>query len=149
MRRTARAFTLGATLLSAACAGHGISLRSTSHATDPSLLLSCARSVASERGLGDITQPVGALELQAKSSVEMPAPETDGTPSYDVLTVKLSPWRSGFRMLVGSTSYALRQLRTASVGTSVARSEWVGTQTSTRVALVRDAVLNQCGTIGN
>jgi hypothetical protein len=150
MRRPLRAFTLGAALLSAACAGHGLNLRPSSRPTDPALLLSCARSVASERGLGEITQPAGSLELQAKSAVDASnSAEHAATPSYDVLTVKISQAQKGVRMLVGGASYVLRQLRGGGVGTSAAKTEWVGTQPSERVALVRDAVLTQCGTLGN
>ena len=150
MRRPLRAFTLGAALLSAACAGHGISLGTSNRPTDPALLLSCARSVASERGLGEITQSPETMELQAKSAVDVSTPSERGTtPSYDVLTVKIAQAKQGLRMLVGSSSYALRQLRAGGVGTSAAKTEWVGTPPSERVALARDAVLSQCGTLGN
>src|SRR5438067_290338 len=148
MRRSARVLSLVVPALTAAlasaCAGHGITLGPAGHPTDPALLLSCARSVATERGLGDVTQPAGALELQAKSTITAP------TPSYDLLTVKIAQEKKGdFRMLVGGASYALRQLRSSGVGTSSSKPEWVGTSPSERVALVRDAVLTQCGTLGN
>jgi hypothetical protein len=148
MRRSALALTFGVTLLTAACSRNGMQLAVSNKPADPSLLLSCARSVASERGLGEITQNSEAMELQAKSAVDVAA--SGGTaPSYDLLTVKLSPARKGLRMLVGSASYALRQLRSGGVGSAAQKSEWVSTSPSTRVALVRDAVLDQCGTIGD
>ena len=68
MRRTARAFTLGATLLlGAACSRNAMNLAVANRPADPTLLLSCVRSVAAERGLGEITQTSGTL--QAKSPV--------------------------------------------------------------------------------
>lgn len=150
MRRPLRAFTLGASLLSAACAGHGLTFRPTARPADPALLLSCARNVASERGLGEITMSAEPMQLQAKSAVDVSAgAERAATPSYDVLTVQLSRAKQGVRMLVGGASYALRQLRGGSIGSSAAKTEWVGTPPSERVALARDAVLSQCGTLGN
>ena len=43
--------------------------------------------------------------------------------------------------------YVLRSLRPA--GADAAKNEWVGTSPSSRVALARDAVLTQCGNLGN
>ena len=151
MRRPVRAFVFGASLLSAACAGHGLTLRPTARPSDPALLLSCARNVATERGLGEITMSAEPMELQAKSVVDVSAgAERGGTPSYDVLTVQLSRGaKQGVRMLVGGASFALRQLRGGGIGSSAAKTEWVGTQPSERVALARDAVLTQCGTLGS
>jgi hypothetical protein len=150
MRRPLRAFPLGAALLSAACSGHGLTLRPSARPADPALLLSCARNVAAERGLGEVTMSAEPMQLQAKSAVDVSAAaERSTTPSYDVLTVQLSHAKQGVKMLVGGASYALRQLRGASIGSSAAKTEWVGTQPSERVALARDAVLSQCGTLGN
>jgi hypothetical protein len=147
MRRTARAFTIVATLVAtAACNRNGLNLAVSNHPTDPALLMSCARSVASDRGLPVISQSDGTL--QAKSVVATPGDESVA-PSYDVLTVKLSPAKRGLSMLVGSASFALRQLRGGGVGTAAAKTEWVGTAPSTRVALARDAVLAQCGSLGS
>lgn len=147
MRRSARAFTLGATLLgAAACNRNAMNLAVANHPANPALLMSCARTVATERGLADVTQ--SSETLQAKSAVAA-AGEQGVTPTYDVLTVTLSPAKQGLRMLVGSTSFVLRQLRNGGVGTSAAKAEWVGTAPSSRVALARDAVLTQCGSLGN
>ncbi|MBV9879976.1 MAG: hypothetical protein JO180_05735 [Gemmatirosa sp.] len=151
MRRRASAIvlTLAAPLALAACAGHGLTLSTGSNAPpDPTLLLSCARAVAADRGLGVISQAPEQFELQARSAVES---SVAAAPSYDVLTVKLSPAKRGFRMLVSSASYALHQLRGATgPGSSVApKTEWIGTSPSSRVALARDAVLDQCGSVGN
>ena len=147
MRRSARAFTLGATLLSAACAGHGITLSTTSRPADPALLLSCARSVASEHGLAQITQ--SSAQLEARTPMAVQTSEERGSASYDVLTVKLSRAKEGLRMLVGSATYALRGLRAGGVGSSTVKTEWVPLAPSEQVALARDAVLNKCGTLGN
>jgi hypothetical protein len=125
-------------ILSAGCAGRGISLSTNNHPQDPALLLSCARAVATDQGLGVVTQSSDAFEIQAKSSVD--------TPTRDVLTVTLSPAKKGFQMLVGGASYVVRQLR-GGTGDAV-RSEWVGTSPSHRVAVARDAVLTQCGSLG-
>ena len=61
MRRSARVLSLVVPALTAAlasaCAGHGITLGPAGHPTDPALLLSCARSVATERGLGEAPFP--------------------------------------------------------------------------------------------
>jgi hypothetical protein len=151
MRRSFRALTLGTTLLTAACGGRALSLGAATRPVDRSLILSCVRSVASERGLGEITQSAETMELQAKSTVQMPDEERGGTPTYDVLTVKLAQANKGMRMLVGSASFVLHQLRgnSGSVGTSAPKTEWVGSEPSTRVTLARDAVLTQCGSLGN
>jgi hypothetical protein len=147
----ARSACLSALLLTTACAGRGLTFATTTRPNDPNLLLSCARTVAADQGLGVVTQSSEQFELQAKSAVEAAsepsaaAPQGDQT--YDVLTVKLSPAKRGFEMLVGSASYVLRSLRPA--GADAAKNEWVGTSPSSRVALARDAVLTQCGNLGN
>ena len=142
------ALALGVSLIGTACAGRGPNIGSRSRPTDPALLLSCARSVASERGLGEVTLSPESMELQAKSSVAVSPTSARGpAPSYDVLTVRISRAKQGLRMLVGGASYAMRQLRGGG-GTSTATPEWGGTQPWERVALVRDAVLDQCGTLG-
>ena len=146
MRRPARALVLAVTAVTGACSRNGLQLNVSSQPADPALLLSCARTVASQRGLGEITQ--SAEELQAKSAVDVPGAR-GGAPSYDMLTVRLAPEKAGMRMVVGSSSFALRQLGAGGVGTAAPKTEWVNTTPSTRVALVRDAVLDQCGTIGN
>jgi len=137
-------------VLATACAGRGLTFSTTTRPNDPNLLLSCARNVASEQGLGVVTERSGQFELEAKSPPEAPAPSSSASAAaqtYDVLTVKLSPVKRGFEMLVGSASYALRSLRGATA--DAAKSEWVGTSPSSRVALARDAVLTQCGNLGN
>lgn len=150
MRRRAPLLALALVVLPLGACSRAIALATgSSSPPNPDLVLSCARAVATDRGLGVISAT--SDELQAKSAVETNA--TSATPSYDVLTVKLSPAKQGFRMLVGSASYVLRQLRGATPqgGSSAggSKAEWVGTQPSTRVAMARDAVLNKCGSIGN
>src|SRR4051794_33058858 len=103
MRRRVTSLALALLVAPLGACAHGISL--TGHASappDPALLLSCARNIAADQGLAVISQPE-RLELQAKSAVET-APTSDRAtvPSYDELTVKLSPAKEGFRMLVGS-----------------------------------------------
>src|SRR5687768_14942691 len=99
MRRSARAIALGLTLLTAACSRNGLQLAVSSAPADPALLLSCARSVATERGFGDITQSAEPMGLQAKSVVEVPGANGSAS-SYDLLTVQLAPAKKGVRMLV-------------------------------------------------
>jgi hypothetical protein len=154
MRRRVPSLALALLVAPLGACAHGISLTTgSSSPPDPALLMSCARSIATDQGLGVISQPPGQYEMQAKSVVETPTtPDRAAAPSYDVLTVKLSPAKEGFRMLVGSASYVLRQLRGVTTGGSSAggsKAEWVGTSPSTRVALARDAVLTKCGSLGN
>ena len=142
----ARSVCLSAVLVSA-CAGRSLTFATTTRPNDPNLLLSCARTVATDQGLGVVTQANGQLELQAKSAVEGPEDAPSAPRTYDVLTVKLSPAKRGFEMLVGSASYVLRSLRPG--GKDAANDEWAATSPSQRVALARDAVLTQCGNLGN
>jgi hypothetical protein len=148
MRRSPRASLLvvATLLLGTACSRNAMQLNVAQRPADPALLLSCARSVASHRGLGEIAE--SGEQLQAKSPVVTDV-DQGATPTYDVLTVKFSRARKGLNMLVGSTSFVLRQLRTGGVGTAAARSEWVGTTPSARAVQVRDAVLQQCGSLGH
>lgn len=140
--------TSAATLLLAAtaCASGGITLSTNSKPRDPNLLLSCARTVASQQGLAIVPTSAPGYELQAKSPVEPTTIGSAAVPSYDVLTVTLSPAKRGFAMLVGGASYVLRSLRGGA--SDAAKTEWVGTSPSARVGNAREAVLTQCGNLG-
>lgn len=144
MRRSARALPACSALLLTACAGHGFA--GSRHPVDPSLLLGCGRAVSAEHGLTDVTQSTN--ELEARSVVDAAHAPAQGSAAYDALTITLAPAKQGLRLVVGGSSYVLRQLRGGGVGKSAGRTEWQNIEPSAEVARARDAVLARCGTLG-
>ncbi len=146
MRRSARAISAAALLLSTACAGGGLAFASSRRPVDATLLLSCAQNVAANDGLSDVR--VTADRLEARSLSDPTRRAGADAASYDALTVALAPTQRGPQLIVGGATYALRELRSGGVGTSAGRAAWERVAPSERVALARDAILAQCGALG-